>query len=86
MVYLMKDAPEGTATVHVVSKGCEWHDEQCSCLIKLEERYGARLHFCSRVAQANRGWIAYDLQASKSLDLTLTLPLVSQTERNLTVV
>lgn len=86
MVYLVRETSEGTATVHVVSKGCEWHDEKCSCLNRMEERLGPRLHFCSKVAQANRGWIAYDLQASKSLDLTLTLPLVTRTERNLTVV
>ena len=84
MVYLQRDRDGGTATVHVVSKGCDWHDENCKCLNRLEERMGARLHFCSQVAQANRGWIAYDLQASESLDLTLTLPLVG--ERNLSVV
>lgn len=83
MVYLQRDA-ENTATVHVISKGCQEHNESCSCLIDFEDRLGARLHFCSKVAQANRGWIAYDLQASESLDLSLTLPLVK--ERKLSVV
>ena len=84
MVYLARDASGSTATIHVVSKGCEEHDDRCPCLNHFEERMGSRLQFCSRVAQANRGWIAYDLQSSKSLDLSMTLPLV--VERSLSVV
>lgn len=84
LVYLEREVSGGTATVHVISKGCDGHSEQCRCLNRLEERLGARLHFCSQVAQANRGWIAYDIHSSKSLDLTMTLPLVK--ERRLSVV
>jgi len=76
MVYLTQDGEAGVATVHVGSRGCEWHDEHCDCLVEFEERLGARLHFCSVIAQSNGGWIAYDLQASKSLDLAMALPLV----------
>lgn len=78
IVYLSTQSSDRTATVHVVSKGCDGHPKGCTCEARFRKNMGHRILFCRIVAHSNNGWIDHALQSSQSLDFSMTLPLVKK--------
>lgn len=74
MVYL--ELQPSSATVHMVSQGCDELNGGCPCDLATNEELASRVLFVRKVAWANWGWVNLaPATAGQGLDFALTLPL-----------